>query len=337
MSSKGFQYLGVPMAMGRGLLPSDSVDNYNPQPVVVLGYKFWQRHFKGNPDVVGQTMRLTRKNYTIIGIAPSRFTWSDGDVYSPLDFADSAENGYAVGVRLKPGISHAATNAALGPIIEQFAKQTPNNFPQDPFQFTVVGLNDDFIKRLGSTLALLFSAVAILVVIGCGNVSVLLLARGTARRHEFAVRSAIGASRGLIIGQLLTESLMISVVGAGVGILLAFRVVAIIATMLPEGSFQHEAAISVNVPVLAFSVAVALFTGVLFGLWPALQLSRPDLGVVMQAGTRRIAGRAGARAANHILIAAQIALTLLLLAGADARDGRTAQDERQFVGFACLE
>jgi predicted permease len=318
MSSNGFQYLGVPMAMGRGLVPTDSVDNRNPQPVVVLSYKFWQRHFNGNPDVVGQTLQLTRQNYTIIGIAPSRFTWSDADVYLPLDFAKNAEYGYAVGLRLKPGISHPAANAALRPLIEQFARQTPNNFPQGPFQFTVVGLNDDFSKRLGGTLALLFSAVAMLLAIGCGNVSILLLARGIARRHEFAIRSAIGAPRGRIVRQLLTESLMISVMGVGVGILLAFRAVAVIATMLPESSFPHEAAIGINVPVLAFSVAVALFTGILFGLWPALQLSRSDLRGVMQAATRRIAGRAGARHANDTLIAAQIALTLLLLAGAGA-------------------
>ncbi len=318
MTSNSFEFFGVPPVRGRGLLPSDAEHDRNPQPVVVLGYKFWQRHYGGNSDVVGQTVQLTRKNYTIVGITASRFTWNDADVYMPLDIGSGHENPYYVGLRLKPGISHAAANAALAPLIDQFARQTPNNFPQGQFQFTIVGLNEDFIHRLGGTLALLFSAVAMLLAIGCGNVSILPLARGTARHQEFAVRSAIGASRRRIVRQLLTEALTLSLTGAGLGVLLAFRVVAVIVAMLPENSFPHEAAIHINLPVLVFSTAIALATGVLFGLWPALRLSRPDLSSIMQAGTRKIAGRLGARGANNTLIAAQIALTLLLLAGAGA-------------------
>jgi predicted permease len=318
MTSNGFEYLGVPAALGRGLLPSDAVDNLHPQPVAVLSYKFWQRHFHGNPDVAGQTVQFTRKNYTIVGVAPARFTWNDADVYMPIDFSAGTENPYNVGIRLKPGVSYTAAGAALQPLIREFAKQTPSNFPQGPFQLAIVGLNDDFMKRLGGTMALLFSAVALLLTIGCGNVSILLLARGTARQHELAVRSAIGASRRRIARQLLTEALVLSLLGAGIGIVLAFRVVAVIVKMLPENYFPHEAAIRINVPVLAFSVAAALFTGILFGLWPAIALSRPDLRGVLQAGARRIAGRLGARAANNTLVAAQIALTLLMLAGAGA-------------------
>jgi predicted permease len=318
MTSNSFEFLGVPPVLGRGLLPSDAVHDRDPQPVVVLSYKFWQRHFSGNYDVVGQNLQLTRKNYTIVGVAASRFTWNDADVYMPLDIGTGPENSYPVGLRLKPGVSHAAANAALTPLIDQFVRQTPQNFPQGQFQFTVVGLNDDFIHRLGGTLALLFSAVAMLLAIGCANMSILLLARGTARQQEFAVRSAIGASRRRIIRQLLTEALVLSLTGAGLGVLLAFRVVSVIVAMLPENSFPHEAVIHVNLPVLVFSTAIALVTGILFGLWPALQLSRPDLSSIMHAGTRRIAGRLGARGANDTLVAAQIALTLLLLAGAGA-------------------
>lgn len=318
MTSNSFDFLGVPPLQGRGLLPSDADHDRNPQPVVVLGYKFWQRHFSGNSGIVGQSLQLTRKNYTIVGIATSRFTWNDADVYMPLDIGSGHENPYYVGLRLKPGISHAAANAALAPLIDQFARQTPNNFPQGQFQFTVVGLNEDFFHRLGGTLALLFSAVAMLLLIGCGNVSILLLARGTVRQQEFAVRSAIGASRRRIVRQLLTEALILSLTGTGLGVLLAFRLVAVIVAMLPENSFPHEAAIHINLPVLGFSTAIALATGVLFGLWPALRLSRPNLSNIMHAGTRRIAGRLGARGANNALVAAQIALTLLLLAGAAA-------------------
>ncbi len=319
VTSNMFQFMGVPPILGRGILPSDAIDGQDPQPVVVLGYKFWQRHFSGNPDVIGKTLQLVRKDYTIVGIAAPRFTWDDGDVYLPLKITQDPVRAYYVGLRLKPGVSHTAANAALTPLIHQFAKQTPKHFPRDnAYTFTVVGLNEDFVKQLGGTLALLFGAVALLLAIGCGNVSILLLARGAARQQELALRSAIGASPRRIVRQLLTEALLLSFTGAALGVLLAYRTVAMIVALLPDYSFPHEAAIRVNLPVLLFSVGVALFTGVLFGLWPALRLSRPDVGQVMQSGSRRVAGRLGGRATNNILIAGQIALTLLMLAGAGA-------------------
>jgi predicted permease len=317
-TSNTFQFLGVSPLLGRGLLPSDAIDGHDPQPVAVLSYKFWQRHFSGNPDVVGKTIQLVHRNYTIVGVAPPRFTWNDAEVYLPLKVTQDPVPSYLTELRLKPGVSHAAAIAALTPLIHEFAKQTPKHFPLDAYTFSVAGLNDDFIKQLGGTLALLFSAVALLLAIGCGNVSILLLARGSAREHELALRSAIGASPKRIVRQLLTEALLLSFTGAGLGVLLAYKTIAVIVALLPNSYFPHEAAIQVNLPVLAFSVGVALFTGVLFGLWPALRLSRPDVGQVMQSGSRRVAGRIGGRATNNMLIAAQIALTFLMLAGAGA-------------------
>ena len=148
--------------------------------------------------------------------------------------------------------------------------------------------------------------------------SILLLARGTARQHELALRSAVGARRSRIVRQLLTETLVLSFTGAALGVLFAYKAVGAIVAMLPDYSFPHEAAIGVNLPVLVFSVGVALLTGIFFGLLPALRLSRPDVGQVMQSGSRRVAGRLGGRAINNVLIAGQIALTLLMLAGAGA-------------------
>lgn len=316
-TSNGFNFMGVRPALGRGLLPSDAVDGQEPQPVVVLSYKFWQRHFAADPSVVGKTLQLVRKPYTIVGVAAPRFTWDDADVYLPLKVTLDPTRDYYVGLRLKPGVSHQAADAALQPLIEQFAKQTPKHFPQSRFKFKVVGLNEDFEKRLGGTLYLLFAAVGFLLLIGCGNVSILQLARGAGRQHEFAVRAAIGAGRMRLIRQMLTEALLLSVTGAALGVVLAFYAVRVIAELLPKYSFPHEAAIQLNIPVLVFSVALALVTGVLFGLWPSLQLSRPDVVQVMQASTRRIVGGRG-RVMNNILIAGQIALTLVMLAGAGA-------------------
>jgi predicted permease len=172
------------------------------------------------------------------------------------------------------------------------------------------------VERLGPTLFLLFGAVGLLLVIGCANVSILLLARGTARRHELAVRAAMGAARRRILRQLLTESLQLSVAGAALGVVLAYRGVPLIVKWLPENSFPHEAAISINLPVLVFSVALALATGVLFGLSPALHLSRPDLAGIMQASTRRMTAGVRGKRTHGVLVAAQVALTLLLLASA---------------------
>ncbi len=318
LTSNSFVFFGVPPALGRGLIPSDAIDGQEPQPVAVLSYKFWRRHFNGDPAVLGQTLQLVRKNYTIVGVAAPRFTWGDGDVYLPQKVTQDPTKAFYVGIRLKPGVTHEAANAALQPLIEQFAKETPKHFPTSHFQFHVVGLNEQFVRDLGGTLYLLFSAVALLLVIGCGNVSILLLARGTARQHEFAVRTAIGASRPRIIRQLLTEALLLSLSGAALGVLLAYRALAIIIILLPKYSFPHEAAIQINLPVLVFSVGIALLTGILFGLWPALQLSRPEVSQVMQSSTRKIAGVVRGRTTHSFLTAAQVALTLVMLAGAGA-------------------
>jgi len=318
LSSNGFNFLGVPAALGRGLQPSDAIDGQDPQPIVVLGNKFWQRHFNSDPTVLGKTMQLMRKNYTIVGVAGSRFTWGDGDVYLPLKVTQDQVKGFYAGIRLKPGVSHPQADAALQPVIDQFRKETPKHFPPDHMRLHVVGLNEDFIKQLGGTLALLFGAVALLLMIGCGNVSILLLARATARQHEFAVRSAIGATRKRIVRQLLTEALLLSITGAVLGLLLAHKTVAVIVANLPEFSFPHEAAIQINLPVLAFSIAVAVGTGVLFGLWPAWQLSRPEVSRVMQSNTRKTTRGVSGRRTHNVLIGGQIALTLLMLAGAGA-------------------
>jgi predicted permease len=318
LTSNAFNFLGVPAALGRGLQPSDAIDGQDPQPVVVLGYKFWQRHFNSDQSVLGKTIQLTRKNYTIVGVAGSRFAWGDGDVYLPMKVTQDPIPDYYVGIRLKPGVSHAQAQAALEPLIVQFAKDTPRHFPPDHWRLHVVGLNEQFVKELGGTLYLLFGAVALLLLIGCGNVSILLLARATARQHEFAVRAAVGAGRSRIIQQLLTEALLLSVTGASLGLLIAYKSLDLIVANLPESSFPHEASIHISLPVLIFSMAIAIATGILFGLSPAWQLSRPEVSQVMQSTTTKTTSGVKGRRTHNVLIAGQIALTLLMLAGAGA-------------------
>jgi predicted permease len=180
----------------------------------------------------------------------------------------------------------------------------------------VEDLNAWVRRGISGTLYLLFGAVALLLAIGCGNVSILLLARGTARRHELAVRTAIGAQRRRIVRQLLTESLLLATMGAGLGVAAAYGILAGMRVVLPRFAFAPEVVININLPVLLFCVGVALATGVLFGLGPALQLSRTQVGHMMQSSARRLLGSVHGRRTYDALIAGQIALTMLLLAGA---------------------
>lgn len=317
LTANSGMHFGVPALYGRTLIPSDAPDGQDPQPVVVLAYRFWQRHFNSDPTVVGHNLQLVHKNYTIVGVLPPRFTWDDADVYLPLKLTNDPKIGFNPLLKLKPGVTHAAANAELQPLLEQFAKEAPDHFPKK-FTVQVQGLNDAFIARIGPSLYLLFGAVALLLLVGCANVSILLLARGTARQHELAIRSAIGASRWRIQRQLLAESLTLALTGCIAGILVAYGLLPLLIRWLPQGAIPHEALIQINVPVLAFSVAVGLITGVVSGLAPAFQFSRPQVAQLIQSTSRRSTGGSGGKRTYQVLVAGQIALTLLLLTSAGA-------------------
>src|SRR6185312_11030625 len=332
LTSNSFQDLGVPAVLGRGLWLSDAVEGEEPRPVAVLSYRFWRKHYFSNPEVIGRTLQLDHKNFEIVGVAAPRFKWGGADVYLPLKLMRDPGRTSIVNLLLQPGVSRAAADAALQPLVEQFAKYMPNDFP-DVFKVHVLGLNDWVVGSMGGTLYLVFGAVMLLLVIGCGNVSILLLARGTARQHELAVRTAIGAGRLRIIRQLLTDSVLLAAIGALLGVLTSYGALAMIPSLLPRSAFASEVVIRINLPVLVFSVTVALATGVLFGLWPALQLSRTHIGQIMQSGARRVAGSVRGRRSHSMLIAVQVALTLLLLAGAGSSMKGFAQLIHEPLGF----
>jgi predicted permease len=308
---------GIRAQMGRWLIPSDAPPGQSPQPVVVLTYQFWQRYFMGDPNVVGRTIQLVHKPYQIVGVMPPRFKWGAADMYLPLKVTQDPNIKLAASFKLRPGVTPAQASAELLPILQEFAKQSPTQYPNE-FKVKMPSIVDVYARPLGPTLYLLLGAVASLLLIGCANVSILLLARGTERQHELAVRAAIGAGRLRMIRQLLTESLGIATAGAALGVLLAWKGLALIAARLPEFSFPAESVIKMNVPVLLFSVALAFTTAIVFGLWPALQLSRPEIARLMQSSTRRIAGSVGARRSHGAMVAAQVALTLLMLTAAGA-------------------
>ena len=307
-SGNSFQFLGLPAMLGRYFTPSDVSGDRGPNPVVVLSHKFWKQHFNADPSVVGKTIELSHKSYTILGVTPPRFTWGAVDVYLPL-VRNSKDIFYGPVFKLKPGVSESAAAAEILPF------SRPKELPKD-YNLELHDISYVYRQQLGPTLGLLFGAVSLLLAIGCGNLSILLLARGRVREHEFAIRSAVGASVSRLMCQLLTESLILALFGTAMGILLAYSTLHFIIPWLPQGSFPDEVSFSINIPVLLFSGGLAILTGVTFGLLPALKLSNPSISEVMQSSTRRFAGSLRGKYVYNALIAGQLAMTMLLLTAA---------------------
>ena len=282
-------FFGVRPLLGRNLAPSDGENGGHS--VVVLNYRFWQRHFGGDPNVIGQTLEIDHSSYTIVGVMPRSFAFNDtlgvGDVYLPgtlmRGLANVPEFAYVPWVKLRPHVTLAAANAALEPIVRQSAKLHPDRFP-DHWHLALQPIIVPYQQGTGRTLTLLLAGVLLLLIIGCANCSILLLARGSARRHELAIRSAIGASRWRIVRQLLIEAIIISSTGAMVGVAASYWLAKLPLLLSPD-SFPTESVIRISGPILAFSVALALLCGVFFGLVPALRLSRHD-SAGMLPGTR---------------------------------------------------
>jgi predicted permease len=311
-------FFGVRPLLGRNIEPSDAENGGHP--VAVLNYRFWQRHFGGDPHAIGRTLEINHAPYTIIGVMPRGFAFNDttgvGDVYLPGSLMPSFNLPFVASIpwiKLRPHVTLAAANAALEPIVRQFAQQHPDRFP-DHWHLALEPIIAPYQQGTGRALTLLLAGVVLLLIIGCANCSILLLARGRTRQHELAIRSAIGASRWRIVRQLLVEAVVISCTGAILGVAASYWLAKLPLLLSPD-SFPAESVIRINGPILGFSVGLALFCGILFGLVPALRLSRHD-------SARMLPGRqigVAAAPAKHrwsVLMAAQVALTLLLMATA---------------------
>jgi len=313
-------FFGVRPLLGRNLEPSDAENG--GQSVVVLNYQFWQRHFDGDPHIIGRTLEIDHASYTIIGVMPRSFAFNDmievGDVYLPASrmpppVVNLPSVPYILMVKLRPHITRAAANAVLEPIAFEPMKQRTGRVP-DHAHLALQPIIWIFQKTTGTTLKLLLAGVVLLLIIGCANCSILLLARGRTRQHELAIRSAIGASRWRIVRQLLVEAIVISCTGAVLGVAASYWLARLPLVLSPD-SFPAESVIRINAPILAFSVALALLCGLLFGLVPALRLSRHDSARMLPG--RQVGGVAApAKHRWSVLIAAQVALTLLLMATA---------------------
>jgi predicted permease len=332
-TSNAAAYFGVSPLLGRNLLPSDAAAGRDAEPVAVLSYQFWARRFDSSPAVLGKNLQLLHKNYTIVGVLSPRFAWSGADAYLPLKISYDPHSVVGFSVRLKPGVPLSAANAEFDALFHQFAKQNPERFPAS-FRVRSERLNEQYGQNLKHALWLLFGAVLLVLLIGCANVSILLLARGASRQRELVMRAAIGATRARILKQLLTESLVLALTGAVPGAGMASGMVQLIVRWLPHSSYPQEAAIRINLPVLIFSVGLGIATSICFGLWPALRLSRSDGAEAMQGFSRRIIGTGkSGRRAYTLLIAGQMALTLLLLTAASAAMQSLVRLTRSKLGY----
>jgi predicted permease len=307
ISPNAFEYFGVPALLGREFGPSDNTH------VAVLSYHFWKSHYDGRRDIVGRALEMDHEVFTIVGVLPQRFAWTDSDLYTPLAYSADPHRIANVFARLKAGVSDQAAEQAIEPTLHRFARETPGNFPQT-FKVHLVHINELAIGRFRGVLIILFISVSFLLALACVNVAILLLARGEARQAEIALRKALGAGRRRIVGQLLTESLVLSLVAGGCGVMLAIGGIRLVRYFMLPTLFPTEAVIGLNVPVLLFSIGAAAATGVACGLWPALQASRIDARRVADAGSHKLAGRQGTRRSHMALLAGQAAITLLLLA-----------------------
>jgi predicted permease len=332
VSGSAFQVLDAPPMMGRVFTASEVHENVAPPPVAVISFLFWKSHFASDPAVIGKSLELNQHRYTVIGVVGPRFTWHDSEVYLPVPAGMDPKRRFETLVRLRPGTSTSAASSEIAAVVKEVGRAEPSLLPHDSYTIQVETLNDWLLGQFKGTLLTLFAAVALLLLIGCGNVSILMLARGTARLQELATRLAIGASRGRIVRQLLTESVILSVTGGALGMAFAYAAIHLITRLLPEYSIPHEVVIRLNVPVLLFSTAVSVVVGILAGLSPALQFSSPHISQMVQSSGSRSTTTQGART-RTALIAAQIALTVLMLAGAGAAMRNFIQAYGASLGF----
>jgi putative ABC transport system permease protein len=323
VSAGFFEVLGAQPLLGRDFRREDELPDNNQ--VVILSYKLWRSRFNSDPGMVGRVITLSRRPFTVVGVAPPGLQHVGGDyrsvphgesvdVWWPVGLSPQAGRGAhflnAVG-RMKPGVSAAQAEADFNVLAGRLADRFPGT--NQGWGIAVQPLHEEIAGRARTMLLALFGAVVFVLLIACVNVANLSMARGTAREREVAVRASLGAGRWRIARQLLTESLLLAIAGGVAGILLAQWAIDALLALNPEGLPRLQA-VSLDLRILLFTLCITILTGLFFGLAPALQSGRVDLNEILKEGGRSSSGQR--RKLRDVLVITEVALALALLAGA---------------------
>ncbi|HUK90651.1 MAG TPA: ABC transporter permease, partial [Blastocatellia bacterium] len=325
VSASMFRVLGVRPAIGRDFLPDE--DDPGAGDVAVISHSLWLRRFGADPMIVGRPLILNGKSYAVVGVLAPGFQFLPGqlsagsvDVFAtkPFDISSFTPQqveggvGYLYGVaRLKAGTSVRLAETDLAEVSRRYIEESPNRLDANPHAIiALVPVLDLVVQGVRTTLLLLFAAVAMVLLIACANVATLQLARGAARQREIAIRVALGAGRARIMRQLLTESVLIAILGGALGVFLASGSLGLL-TRSGAAFIPRSGEVRIDWLVIAFSLGVSMLTGILFGLAPALRVSKVDLNESLKEGSR--GSNAGRNRSLNLLVASEIALSLVLL------------------------
>src|SRR5579872_3521036 len=319
VSEAYFRVFGAPVALGRTFTQQEDLPNGGN--VVVLSYGLWQRRFGGNPQVIGSSLPLGGQPFTVIGVLGKGFVSDpEAELWVPFQFEPNSTNQghfFQAAAMLKPGITVAQANAQLKLALQEFVRLYAIKNPG--FEFVAEPLRDSIVNDSRKSLLVLLGAVGLVLLISCANVANLLLVRATGRKREFAIRSALGASRKRIIRQLLTESVLLAVTGGVLGSLLGYAGVRALLAISPAGLpriGEDGAAIGIDWRVLGFTLGISLLTGILFGIFPAFAASRTDLNSSLKESSNRSGTGFRQGKARGALVISEVSLALVLLIGA---------------------
>jgi putative ABC transport system permease protein len=324
MTAGLFPTLRIKPILGRAMTPEE--DKVGAERVVLLSEGFWARRFGRDPNILNKLLTLNGESYTVIGVLPTaglHSTWRQFDLFSSLWRFEDRDGGpqnrgnhpgiYAF-ARMKPGVTVEKARAEMRDIAKRLEQQYPNSNTGD--SVTVLPLLDAIVgEDLPTELGVLLCAVGFVLLIACANVANLLLARAAERQKEMAVRAALGASRGRLVRQLLTESVLLAIVGGALGLLLAGWAGDALVTAAPA-NIPRIQEVSMDRGVLAFTLCVSIFTGLFFGMFPALHISRTDLHETLKEGGRGGSAGLGRQRMRSALVVGEVAISIVLLVGA---------------------